>query len=130
MSKFAKITLLTLAAFLVLGFSIAANAAKPEFNQVLRSAPIPGLSGFSCAATNLSDSEIEINIVITSSTGFVETNEYVDVDAGLTEQERADGPGTFRCTINWTGNPNDFVASFCSYENAGAIQGIVCLELF
>ena len=57
MSRLTRFALLTMAAFLVMGFSATANAAKYDKPQVIRSAGIPGY-WHGCYAANFSEREI------------------------------------------------------------------------
>ena len=134
MSKYAKFTLLTLAAFLVLGFSITVNAAPPwlEDNkpQMMKSAPLSGTS-FYCHGTNQTDSTISV------TWEFVEKNgDSVPltgpIDPGNTSTLQW-GPGSkiVHCVISWEGQPSDFRASFCAFGGAtNYTQPAICLELF
>ena len=132
MSKFAKITLLTLAAFLVLGFSITAYAAKPDKPQVISSAPLHG-SSFWCTALNLTDHDVEITINMIGFTGA--PNSTTTTRAGGRSVTWGGGgnftiPDNVYCTVEWVGAPTDIRGSLCSFGTAAHSDGTGCLELY
>jgi len=145
MSKFAKITLLTLAAFLLLGFSITVNAAKPAQGQEMMSAPIEHNGFFTCMATNLSDRQIDVTFRYIGQDGFnygkgcTSCNQFlpVTIDSGDTGHTSWVPPGSFpgninaaHCVINWEGKPNDVRASFCVLKFTAELASFsFCYEL-
>ena len=80
MSKFAKFALLTLAAFLLIGFSITAVAAKPDKNHTLTGAPLFG-NGIYCAVANMTEEAIAVNWDIYLSDGSKVLDDTYTVDA-------------------------------------------------
>ena len=128
MSRFTKFTLLTLAAFLVLGFSITANAAKPDKLQVMRSAAVTGYYHI-CNATNVSGRNIEVTFKIYHHTGTFQTQSD-EVLAGYTLSYPVADSATSRCELSWWGQPDEFIASYCNYFGADPADTTVCFELF
>ena len=133
MYKYAKFTLLTLAAFLLLGFSVMVNAEPPwlaDKEQVIISAPLLG-TNFHCLPFNMSNSPIQF------TTHFIDLN-GVDhsfsetIAPGETWWDQWDNKLVLtivHCEISWTGQPGDFKASFCSIDVASYTDA-VCFELF
>jgi hypothetical protein len=144
MSKKANITLLTLAAFLLLGFSIAANAAPPwlaDKPQFIASAPLMSWA-YRCAVTNHADVDVEYELDVLDHMGesilqppedpvttTIAAGRTLFV-GGFTAEEDA---GLRYCTVRWVGQSGDLRASFCTWQDATDYQlegfGTVCLDL-
>jgi len=133
MFKFARITLLALAAFFVLGFSITANAEPPwlaDKEQMMKSAPLKGVS-FRCMANNQTDSTIEVTWHFVEKEGTFEPHSPSDIDAGHTVTANWGSElKTIHCAISWVGRASDFRATFCAYETTARTRTTGCLELF
>ena len=129
MSRITKIVLLTMAAFLVLGFSVTAYADKPDKPQVMRSAAIPGY-WHNCNATNIADREIFVTWKLLSESGFEQDDKTEWIPAGET-YSLVRITGTFsRCVISWVGQPGEIRGSFCSYYANNPANIGACLDLF
>ena len=89
MSRSIKFALLTMAAFLVLGFSITATAAKYK-PQVIRSAAIAGYYHI-CHATNFAEREIYVTWKIFRETGYEQADKVEWVAPGETIAEMLSG---------------------------------------
>jgi hypothetical protein len=131
MSRFTKLALLTLAAILVLGFSISVNAGRPDGLQTLTSAPLWGDGGV-CTVANLSDRDIEVTWEI-----WLPDGTQVALAGNATEtveayKQSANGGSTFGtstyCRVTWQGTPDDLRASYCT-ERDTVIYRQNCLEM-
>jgi hypothetical protein len=142
MFKFAKITLLALAAFLVLGFSITVNAGKPTQNQTMMSAPLHGNLLFTCVATNLTDRAMSAEFHYINESGVdygsgcpedCDPADKISIAAGETGKTSwlavASTGEIAHCVINWVGDPNDLRASFC-HSPFLTYESNICFELF
>ena len=123
MFKYAKITLLILAAFLVLGFSITVNAAKPPSEQIINSGPIYGYST-NCMASNTTDRPIEIAVDTTyaliQGSGVYKHNQTtwtLTANGGMHLNIAFDVSGQIiaHCNIRWIGHPGEVRATMCGY---------------
>ena len=131
MSKYAKITLLTLAAFILFGFSSTIYAAKTAKEQVITSAPIIGRSN-SCQLTNVSGRGINAVVTIYSFNNDLVTENKPVLIGGWAFIAKSYGTlNDFAyCEIRWAGEPGDFRASFCVYQTGVfADYPNACLEL-
>ena len=131
MSKYAKITLLTLVAFVLFGFSSTIYAAKTAKGQVITSAPIIGPSN-TCSLTNVSGRGINAVITIYSFNNdpVTENKEVLIGGWAYTVLSYGTSNDIAYCEIRWAGEPDDFRASFCVYQtNTWATYPNVCLEL-
>ena len=125
MSKFTKITLLALAAFLVLGFSITANAAKPDKNHTLTGAPLFG-NGVYCAVANMTEEAIAVNWDIYLSDGSKVLDDGYTVDAhAIGGNGTAIPPTAAYCVVSWYGQKG-LRGTFCSQQSTGPD---VCLKM-
>jgi len=118
MSKFVKIALLALAAFLVLGFSVTANAGKPDKQQMIMSSPIYGeLHYCSMVWLNPDTPDLERKATITLH-GWASTLVWTDF-VFLYDFPFAfntfDNYSTY-CKIEWVGQPSDIRATLCTTE--------------
>jgi len=133
MSKFAKITLLALAAFLVLGFLITANAAPPwleDREQSLVSAPLWG--NFStCNVTNISDRTIQVTFTVTDTGGREESDGPYPLSPGGMGAAPFNLEGSVHiCEISWLGQPGDVRAAYCRYSDVSHTYDPACIELY
>lgn len=115
MSKKVNLALLTLAAFLVLGFSLTVNAEKPKPDklQTLTSAPLWGDELY-CNALNMTAQDIDLHAEIILSDGvtkIVDVNETVSPKVVFTRGYISNTAGY--CVVSWWGQKSDFRASFC-----------------
>ena len=133
MFKYAKIMLLALAAFLLLGFTITANAAKPDKPQLITSAPIIG-HAFTCQFINQTDHEIHLSGVISIQDHDPVLFDPVGDISGGVMFKFSTSPDTqwklANCALTWNGAPGDFKASICAYTYWDAVSDLLdCLEL-
>ena len=132
MSKFSKITLLAVAAFLLLGFSITAIAAKPDKVHTLTSAPLIS-HGVYCLVVNTTEEIITIDLNVYNTAGLL-AGGTVDVDPS---QSRFSGNGgevkgsPAYCVVGWYGQKGDVRATFCAQDDQENIitDTQTCLEL-
>ena len=126
MSKFAKFALLTLAAFLLIGFSITAVAAKPDKNHTLAGAPLFG-NGIYCAVANMTEEAIAVNWDIYLSDGSKVLDDTYTVDAHAIGAAGDSIPPTAAyCVVSWHGQKGDLLGTFCSQQSTGPD---VCLTM-
>jgi hypothetical protein len=120
MSTKSPFTLLTLAAFFVLGFSITANAAKPtgEREQSISTPPLGGYM-VSCNVTNSKSYDLSPTFEIVDAQGVV-LSTWTPV-AGLRAYNNAGWGGpinsTSYCRVSWFGLADDIKVAICSYED-------------
>jgi hypothetical protein len=138
MSKFEKITLLALAVFLVLGFSITANAGNPwlkDKEQTITSAPLRGLAVV-CRAVNITDETILVDFNLYYTAFAPVPASIPDVELAPKEAEgwyvtatTITEPTSMFCTVSWEGQPGDVKGSICAFEinDPEPQQGIGCL---
>lgn len=130
MSKKLYITLLILVSFLVLGFSITANAAKPNSEQYLVSAPLYA-GGFLCSASNLTDSDRNVTFTFFYDGYTPESFTPPPISPGSSRHAIGVPPSiaTTYCIVEWFGKPGDVKASICGYFGLDLTQIFSCLEL-
>jgi len=116
MSKYAKIALLAQAAFLVLGFSVTANAAPPwltDQEQVIYSAPLAGKYA-ECMVTNTTDRTIEVSFEFADSGGGTwPSGSFFLVPGfpGVTPFLSLSHVFVHFCKVSWLGQPGEIRAS-------------------
>ena len=135
MSKYAKIALLTLAAVLLLGFTITTNAAPPwleDREQLIVSAPLWG-DYSTCMVTNTTDSTIDVIFTIIDHGGGIWDSIALSVHPGYYPREfDYEAPPAIHlhmCKVSWLGQPGDIRASYCRYSDASFTYDAACVEL-
>ena len=144
MSRFAKITLLTLAAFLLLGFTLTVNAKPPvDKERLINSGPIYGEFPI-CMVTNTTDSAVYVDIEMTWSLVKDMTSGGVSTPTGL----KSDPSGEIEvpangvaihysfptdlailyCTIGWDGRPGEIRGTLC--QSANTVGPIDCKDAY
>ena len=131
MFKYAKITLLTLVAFLLLGFTITANASPPwlgDKDQMIMSSPLLGYFS-SCTVVWLNDDPGAISVVDVHFQGKENSNSFNNYPMPYNDPIAFIGGNlvTGYCTVKWFGQPSDVRATFCQWDTANDING--CVEL-
>ena len=144
MSKFAKITLLALAAFLLLGFSFTVSA-KPPFldkEQLINSGPIYGQFPI-CMVTNTTDSAVYVDIEMTWSlvkdmvsgastpTGLIsDPSGEIEVPANgvAIHYSFPTEMAILYCTIGWEGSRGEIRGTLCL--SANSVGPIDCKDAY
>jgi len=124
-----RYTLPVLAAFLFMGLSITANAAKvkPIREHTIKSAPLDG-AYHECSAVNDTQENLVINISF-HNRGLVSVNQVeMWPEETLTHQDSNDNRQF--CVVSWVGLPGDVRASYCTWQEELKTGNKVCLELY
>lgn len=134
-----SITLLTLVAFFVFGFSVTANAKPPflEDSPQMVVSPILWGAHFTCNVSNISDIDLELDIQYIRRDGLegialfsipVVPLEATGTNFNYMDQQQTPIVEAFYCKVSWVGQPTDVTASFC-VNNSGAFQDVgSCLK--
>lgn len=129
MSKFAKFTLLILVAFLLLGFSIAANAAKPDKQHELTTPPVRGVM-VTCNASNLTADPLEVYFDLPNQDGDIKQG-LSTIPAGevggWTQMNNMNTSWTY-CTLSWYGQKGDVKGTICLHDWNAPFTPYVCLS--
>jgi len=143
MSKFANFALLTLVAFLLLGFTLTLNAKPPlDKERLINSGPIYGQFPI-CMVTNTTDSAVYVDIEMTWS--LVSTmGSGASTPAGLISHPSgeievpANGVAIhfsypsemaiLYCTIGWVGRPGEIRGTLC--QSANTVGPIDCKDAY
>ena len=129
MSKFAKFTLLALAAFLLLGFSITANAAKPDKQHVLTTPPMRGVL-ITCNASNLTAEPLEVYFDLPNQDGDSKQGLSIipaGAVVGWTQSNNQWTSWTY-CTLSWFGQKDDVKGTICLHEPVAPFLPYSCLS--
>ena len=129
MFKYAKFTLLILVAFLLLGFSITANAAKPDKDHVLTTPPVRGVL-VTCNASNLTEVDLDVYFDLPNQDGdFKEGWSTIPAGevVGWTQHNNMMTSWTY-CTLSWHGQKDDVEGTICLHEPVVPFPPYTCLS--
>ena len=129
MFKYAKITLLALAAFLVLGFSITVNAAKPDRQHEMTTPPLRGIL-ITCNASNLTAEPLEVYFDLPNQDGDI-TQGLSTIPAGSVggwTQSNSQMYSWTYCTLSWYGQKDDVKGTICVLEHVAPFLPLSCLS--
>jgi len=114
MSRFAKFALLTLAAFFIVGSSIATADPKPDKAYTLTSVPVWG-DGVTCVVANTTEGPIVVNMDVYRGDGVMVVDNYTwTLDAHMSNGNGGETGTLSYCVISWEGQKGDLTASICS----------------
>jgi len=132
MSRFTRYALLILAAFFVLGFSIAATAKPPFLDdqpQTVQTPALPATVAY-CINSNLTDSDLEITARFLGENGAQIGADSKTLASGETYSAFALSSGeAIRCEVSWIGRPSDLKTSFCNeWSFAEHLGGCIAVQ--
>jgi hypothetical protein len=114
MSKKVNLALLTLAAFSLVGSSIAAAGPKPDKVHTLTSVPVWG-DGVTCVVANTTEVPIVVNMDVYRADGAMVVDDYTWILDPHASNGNGGETGTLSyCVISWQGQKSDLTASICS----------------
>jgi hypothetical protein len=114
MSKINKSALLALAAFFIVGSSIAVAGPKPDKLYTLTSVPVWG-DGVTCVAANTTEEPIVLHMDVYRADGVKVVDDYAWIlDAHMSSGNGGPTGTLSYCVISWEGQKGDVTASICS----------------
>ena len=133
MSRITRFAMLTLVAFLVLGFSIVATAKPPFLDdqpQLIQTPALPATVAY-CINSNLSDSDLEISARFFGEDGaqvYAETNTLAPGETYPTFAISSSGEA-IRCEVSWVGRASDVKTTFCNqWSPAEDLGGCIAVQ--